>query len=144
MRFIREHIKGIIGWTSFVASIVMLTLFFVYQHKDYEPIPVTGTVIAKNEGYVSAYKSTRVTSEFYMAVRPIDTSTYKSYDIKTTFLTYSTYNVGSRITFDVPKADVLIGYKTHPLGLFLLSAFLLFSTAFCIGCWEVLNADFEY
>lgn len=139
MHFLREHVCGVIGWSSFVVSIILFAIGFSINKKDYESIPVTGTVIAKNEGYASHYKSTKVYSEFYMAVRPIDTKKYRPYEVKTTFLTYSTHSIGSQVTFNMPKANVLIGYERHKLGWIMILAFIFMSVALFLGIDELVR-----
>lgn len=68
-------------------------------------IEVPGTVINKSEAASSHRLSSRVSSEWWLAVKP-DNSKYKVYDVCVDYATFSTYNVGSHVSFKVMSNEV--------------------------------------
>lgn len=95
-------------------------------------IPVRGTVYAKSGVETTRYKSTAITTDFYVAVHPDDSKRYKDYDVRTTFACYSRLNVGDKVTFDVFMKDVDKDFvPTHPAIFFIL--LLLGSVVLAIG-----------
>ena len=59
---------------------------------------IDGTIIAKSGEITSHYKSTRVTTDYILAVHPDDTEKYTDFDHKVPLATYVKYNVGDKIS----------------------------------------------
>ena len=102
-------------------------------------IEVPGTVINKSEAASSHRLSSRVSSEWWLAVKP-DNSKYKVYNVCVDYATFSTYNVGSHVSFKVMSNEVdQNGHDdTVAIILFMIgvggcigSFSKLFSTIFC-------------
>ena len=87
---------------------------------------VPGTVIGKSETIIGHRKSSRISSEWWLAVKP-DNDRYKPYDVCVDFAIFSSYNVGSHISFKVMSGKV--DQNGHDDGLSL--ALFIFG---CIGC----------
>lgn len=87
---------------------------------------VPGTVIGKSETAIGHRKSSRISSEWWLAVKP-DNNNYKPYDVCVDFATFSTYDVGSHVSFKVMSSEV--DSNGHDDGLSL--ALFIFG---CIGC----------
>lgn len=68
-------------------------------------IEVPGTVINKSEAASSHRLSSRVSSEWWLSVKP-DNSKYKVYDVCVDYATFSTYNIGSHVSFKVMSNEV--------------------------------------
>ena len=87
---------------------------------------VPGTVIGKSETVIGHRKSSRISSEWWLAVKP-DNDRYKPYAVCVNFATFSSYNVGSHVSFKVMSCKV--DPNGHDDGLSL--ALFIFG---CIGC----------
>ena len=87
---------------------------------------VPGTVIGKSETAIGHRKSSRISSEWWLAVKP-DNDRYKPYDVCVNFATFSSYDVGSHVSFKVMSSEV------DPNGHDDSFAFVLFLFG-CIGC----------
>lgn len=66
---------------------------------------VPGTVIGKSESVIGHRKSSRISSEWWVAVKP-DNSEYKAYSVCVDFAEFSTLNIGSHVSFKVISQDV--------------------------------------
>lgn len=109
--FFENHWYAIITILILCLGIVSCTEGVIMSQDQFKKISVPGTVYGKNEGVRGHYKSSRITSEFYVAVHPDDSKRYKDYDIKTTFACYAGLKPGDHVTFDVYQGEVDRNYK---------------------------------
>lgn len=124
-----KNLKNIIILLS-IAIISVMSLFYGRKLCEENHFEVPGTVIGKSESFRTHRKSTRISSEWWLAVRP-DNSEYKVYDVRVDFATFSTYDVGSHVSFKVMSEDV------DPNGHGDFWGVVLFGLGF-IGCFLVI------
>ena len=74
---------------------------------------IDGTIIAKSGEITSHYKSTRVTTDYILAVHPDYTEKYTDFDHKVPLATYVKYNVGDKISCKEEAYYVLKDPKWH-------------------------------
>ena len=98
-----RHLK----FTARLLTIVIASLSIFYSWKLYDEnhFDVPGTIIAKAQTINSRHHGRRVHTEWYLAVKPDNTS-YKPYNVCVDFATFSTLNVGSHVTFNVMSDQV--------------------------------------
>lgn len=105
-------------------------------------LDVPGTVINKSEAASSHRLSSRVSSEWWLAVKP-DNSKYKAYDVCVDYAIFSTYKIGDHVSFKVLSYEV--GPNGHDdtiaiilfvfsIGGCIFSFSSLFSNIFCDEC----------
>ena len=99
-----KNLKNIIILLS-IAIISVMSFFYGLKLCKENHFEVPGTVIGKSESFRTHRKSTRISSEWWFAVKP-DNSDYKAYDVRVDFATYSTYDIGSHVSFKVMSEDV--------------------------------------
>lgn len=125
-----------------IGLISYLSASYNYRLIKENHIDVPGTVINKSEAASSHRLSSRVSSEWWLAVKP-DNSKYKAYDVCVDYAIFSTYKIGDHVSFKVMsnKVDPNGHDDTIAIILFVLSiggciyAFSsLFSTIFCDEC----------
>ena len=75
-------------------------MFYGWNLCEKNHIDVPGTVIGKSE----FLKSRRSRSEWVLAIKP-DNSKYRPYEVCVNFATYSTYNIGSHVTFNIMSSE---------------------------------------
>ena len=85
----------------------------IYHDVYKKDVWVDGTVIAKSGEIVSHYKSTRVTTDYILAVHPDDTEKYTDFDHKVPLATYVKFNVGDKISCKEEAYYVLKNPKWH-------------------------------
>lgn len=91
-------------FVPFVVAIgCCVSLFYSWKSFVENHFDVPGTVIAKSEAVRGEHR--RVRTDWLLAVRPDDIK-YKTYDVCTDFVTYSTTNVGDHVSFNVISAQV--------------------------------------
>ena len=78
-----------------------ICIFYGFSRWEDNYLDVPGTVIGKAE----FIKSRRARSGWILAIKP-DDNKYKPYDVCVDFATYSTYNVGSHVSFNVISSKV--------------------------------------
>lgn len=109
-----------------------------------ETYSVQGTVFSKNiEQYVvgKTYKG-RVQTRYIMGVIPEDTEKFKPYSAYVDFITYSTYNVGDKITLKVGEDKCLKNYSNNEFLNCLLFVLLIFFGGGVIICISILLIPF--
>ena len=85
----------------------------MYHDANDKYVQIEGTVIAKSGEIVSHYKSTRVTTDYILAVHPDDTEKYTDFDHKVPLATYVKFNVGDKISCKEEAYYVLKNPKWH-------------------------------
>ena len=86
---------------NLIFIVIGLLLFVgpsIYHDLYKKDVWIDGTVIAKSGEIVSHYKSTRVTTDYILAVHPDDTEKYTDFDHKVPLATYVKFNVGDKIS----------------------------------------------
>lgn len=89
-------IYGIIGILLTVATIFDIHKFMDYKKRS--TVRITGTVFGKN---VSTETHKHSTDEIYLfAVHPDNKSRFNDFDVQVTFVTYCSYDIGDKVTFN--------------------------------------------
>ena len=70
----------------------------IYHDVYKKDVWVDGTVIAKSGEITSHYKSTKVTTDYILAIHPNDSAKYIDFDHKVSLATYVKCNVGDQIS----------------------------------------------
>lgn len=104
--FFRNHRKALVRW-GIELGLMAISVFGGIKFYSHEAgVVVPGKVIAKNEGIRSHYKSSKVYSEFWIAVAPDEPDKYKTYSVQVDFAAYATLNPGDHTAFKVPLSGV--------------------------------------
>lgn len=96
-----------------VIGLLMFVGPSIYHDVYKKDVWVDGTVIAKSGEITSHYKSTRVTTDYILAVHPNDTEKYTDFDHKVPLATYVKFNVGDKISCKEEAYYVLKNPKWH-------------------------------
>lgn len=101
---------------SFISGIVIFYGYFLYEENRLE---VPGTIIAKSESLKGDYKTSRISSEWLLAIKP-DNVNYKPYTVSVSFATFASYNIGSHVTFKTSRNKVCPKWYDDSLGIVLI------------------------
>lgn len=119
-----------------IGIISYLSASYNYRLIKENHIEVPGTVINKSEAASSHRLSSRVSSEWWIAVKP-DNTKYKVYGICVSYALFSTYKIGDHVSFRVMSNEV------DPNGHDDTIAIILFvlSIGGCIGSFSSLFSN---
>ena len=95
---------------NLIFIIIGLLLFVgpsIYYENYKKDVLVDGTIIAKSGEIVSRYKSTKITTDYILAVHPNDSEKYTDFDHKVSLATYIKYNVGDKISCKTEKYYIM-------------------------------------
>lgn len=112
---------------SILIALGIFGIIKVSNHLDNDYIVVPGTVYGKNEASKSQYKSNVVSSMFWVAIHPDDSTKYKDYDVSVKYSTFAKLKLGSHTQFSVLRNKVERNYDGHyNLFVFLFFALCVF------------------
>lgn len=111
---------------TFCLAIVVAIAGIIVGNIDYS-ITVPGTVFAKNGDIETRYKSRKIVDVYRIAVRP-DNPEYEVYDVKVSFSTYVTTEIGQHVAFNIenPKAGFFETFMSATLIVLILLLFGVF------------------
>lgn len=124
----------------FKSDIIFLTILFIVTVFNFnsclnkveiynKTYSVTGTIYGMSCEAVSRYKSTKVYTEYRIAVHPDDKKLFHDFDTEVSFSTYCKYNVGDRITFSKMCGSTVLNKQEVTSG---ERAWWLFSSTICV------------
>lgn len=79
----------------------------MYHDANDKYVQIEGTVIAKSDEITSHYKSTKVTTDYILAIHPNDSTKYIDFDHEVSLATYIKYNVGDKISCKTEKYYIM-------------------------------------
>lgn len=79
----------------------------LYHDANNKYVCIEGTVIAKSGEITTHYKSTKVTTDYILAIHPNDSVKYIDFDHKVSLATYIKYNVGDKISCKTEKYYIM-------------------------------------
>ena len=79
----------------------------IYHDNNDKYAQIEGTVIAKSDEITSHYKSTKVTTDYILAIHPNDSTKYIDFDHEVSLATYIKYNVGDKISCKTEKYYIM-------------------------------------
>ena len=79
----------------------------IYHDANDKYVQIEGTVIAKSGEITTHYKSTKVTTDYILAIHPNDSVKYIDFDHKVSLATYIKYNVGDKISCKTEKYYIM-------------------------------------
>ena len=81
----------IVGFLLFIGA----SIYCDVNNKD---VYINGTIIAKSGEITSHYKSTKVTTDYVLAIHPDNSEKYVDFDYNVPLSTYVKYDVGDKIS----------------------------------------------
>ena len=90
----------IVGFLLFIGA----SIYCDVNNKD---VYINGTIIAKSGEITSHYKSTKVTTDYILAIHPNDSAKYIDFDHEVSLATYIKYNVGDKISCKTEKYYIM-------------------------------------
>ena len=79
----------------------------IYHDNNDKYVQIEGTVIAKSDEITTHYKSTKVTTDYILAIHPNDSLKYIDFDHEVSLATYIKYNVGDKISCKTEKYYIM-------------------------------------
>ena len=79
----------------------------IYHDNNDKYVQIEGTVIAKSDEITTHYKSTKVTTDYILAIHPNDSAKYIDFDHEVSLATYIKYNVGDKISCKTEKYYIM-------------------------------------
>ena len=79
----------------------------IYHDANDKYVQIEGTVIAKSDEITTHYKSTKVTTDYILAIHPNDSAKYIDFDHEVSLATYIKYNVGDKISCKTEKYYIM-------------------------------------
>ena len=79
----------------------------MYHDANDKYVQIEGTVIATSGEITSHYKSTKVTTDYILAIHPNDSLKYIDFDHEVSLATYIKYNVGDKISCKTEKYYIM-------------------------------------
>ena len=135
---------------NLIFIIIGLLLFVgpsIYHENYKKDIWVDGIVIAKSGEIVSHYKSTKITTDYILAIHPNDSEKYTDFDHKVSLATYVKYKVGDNISCKEEAYYVLKNPKWYDdkgalciIYIFVMLCGLLFML---LGCYNIINYKYN-
>lgn len=110
----------------------------MYHDANDKYVQIEGTVIAKSDEITSHYKSTKVTTDYILAIHPNDSLKYIDFDHEVSLATYIKYNVGDKISCKTEKYYIMKNpewYDNNGLLCIIYAGIMLFGIILIvIGC----------
>ena len=126
-----------------VIGLLMFVGPSIYHDVYKKDVWVDGTVMAKSGEIVSHYKSTRVTTDYILAVHPDDTEKYTDFDHKVPLATYVKFNVGDKISCKTEEYYILKDVKWYDdkgiLCIIYIFITLLGVIFMVLGCCKIIS-----
>ena len=79
----------------------------IYHDNNDKYVQIEGTVIAKSDEITTHYKSTKITTDYILAIHPNDSAKYIDFDHEVSLATYIKYNVGDKISCKTEKYYIM-------------------------------------
>ena len=79
----------------------------IYHDNNDKYVQIEGTVIAKSDEITTHYKSTKITTDYILAIHPNDSLKYIDFDHEVSLATYIKYNVGDKISCKTEKYYIM-------------------------------------
>ena len=113
----------------------------IYHDANDKYVQIEGTVIAKSGEITTHYKSTKVTTDYILAIHPNDSVKYIDFDHKVSLATYIKYNVGDKISCKTEKYYIMKNpewYDNKSLLCIIYISIMLFGIILIIlGCFTI-------
>ena len=113
----------------------------IYHDANNKYVCIEGTVIAKSGEITTHYKSTKVTTDYILAIHPNDSVKYIDFDHKVSLATYIKYNVGDKISCKTEKYYIMKNpewYDNKSLLCIIYIGIMLFGIILIIlGCFTI-------
>ena len=113
----------------------------IYHDANNKYVCIEGTVIAKSGEITTHYKSTKVTTDYILAIHPNDSAKYIDFDHKVSLATYIKYNVGDKISCKTEKYYIMKNpewYDNKSLLCIIYISIMLFGIILIIlGCFTI-------
>ena len=113
----------------------------IYHDANDKYVQIEGTVIAKSGEITTHYKSTKVTTDYILAIHPNDSVKYIDFDHKVSLATYIKYNVGDKISSKTEKYYIMKNpewYDNKSLLCIIYISIMLFGIILIIlGCFTI-------
>ena len=113
----------------------------IYHDNNDKYVQIEGTVIAKSDEITTHYKSTKVTTDYILAIHPNDSLKYIDFDHEVSLATYIKYNVGDKISCKTEKYYIMKNPEWYDnkdlfciiyIGIMLFSIILIILVCFTI------------
>ena len=113
----------------------------IYHDANNKYVCIEGTVIAKSGEITTHYKSTKVTTDYILAIHPNDSLKYIDFDHEVSLATYIKYNVGDKISCKTEKYYIMKNaewYDNKSLLCIIYISIMLFGIILIIlGCFTI-------
>ena len=113
----------------------------IYHDANNKYVCIEGTVIAKSGEITTHYKSTKVTTDYILAIHPNDSAKYIDFDHKVSLAKYIKYNVGDKISCKTEKYYIMKNpewYDNKGLLCIIYIGIMLFGIILIIlGCFTI-------
>ena len=113
----------------------------IYHDANNKYVCIEGTVIAKSGEITTHYKSTKVTTDYILAIHPNDSLKYIDFDHEVSLATYIKYNVGDKISCKTEKYYIMKNpewYDNKSLLCIIYISIMLFGIILIIlGCLPI-------
>ena len=113
----------------------------IYHDANNKYVCIEGTVIAKSDEITTHYKSTKVTTDYILAIHPNDSAKYIDFDHEVSLATYIKYNVGDKISCKTEKYYIMKNpewYDNKGLLCIIYISIMLFGIILIIlGCFTI-------
>ena len=113
----------------------------IYHDNNDKYVQIEGTVIAKSDEITTHYKSTKITTDYILAIHPNDSLKYIDFDHEVSLATYIKYNVGDKISCKTEKYYIMKNaewYDNKSLLCIIYISIMLFGIILIIlGCFTI-------
>ena len=113
----------------------------IYHDANNKYVCIEGTVIAKSGEITTHYKSTKVTTDYILAIHPNDSLKYIDFDHEVSLATYIKYNVGDKISCKTEKYYIMKNAKWYDnkslLCIIYISIMLFGIILIILGCFTI-------
>ena len=113
----------------------------IYHDNNDKYVQIEGTVIAKSDEITTHYKSTKITTDYILAIHPNDSAKYIDFDHEVSLATYIKYNVGDKISCKTEKYYIMKNaewYDNKSLLCIIYISIMLFGIILIIlGCFTI-------
>lgn len=113
----------------------------IYHDANDKYVQIEGTVIAKSGEITTHYKSTKVTTDYILAIHPNDSAKYIDFDHEVSLATYIKYNVGDKISCKTEKYYIMKNpewYDNKSLLCIIYIGIMLLGVIFMVsGCFKI-------